>query len=97
MTSAEEVGAATRSAVAGYTLGLGDDCLILSHRLSEWAAHAPEFEEDVALSNLSLDLLGQARSLLTCAGGQGPDGGRPGLLAGRPPVPQPPAGGTAER
>lgn len=51
-----------------YALYLGDDCLILSHRLAELAAHAPEFEEDVALSNLALDLLGQARSLLTYAG-----------------------------
>ncbi|NNM96562.1 MAG: phenylacetate-CoA oxygenase subunit PaaC [Candidatus Dormibacteraeota bacterium] len=51
-----------------YALYLGDDCLILSHRLAELAAHAPEFEEDVALSNLALDLLGQARALLTYAG-----------------------------
>jgi ring-1,2-phenylacetyl-CoA epoxidase subunit PaaC len=51
-----------------YLLYLGDDCLILSHRLAELAAHAPEFEEDVALSNLALDLLGQARTLLTYAG-----------------------------
>jgi len=51
-----------------YALYLGDDCLILSHRLAELAAHAPEFEEDVALSNLALDLLGQARTLLAYAG-----------------------------
>jgi len=68
VTVAVGTGADTSSAVGGYALGLGDDCLILSHRLSEWAAHAPEFEEDVALSNLALDLLGQARSLLTYAG-----------------------------
>ena len=49
-------------------LGLGDDCLVLSHRLAEWTAHAPELEEEVALANLALDLLGQARSLLTLAG-----------------------------
>ncbi|MGA9774759.1 MAG: 1,2-phenylacetyl-CoA epoxidase subunit PaaC [Candidatus Dormiibacterota bacterium] len=49
-------------------LGLGDDCLVLSHRLSEWTARAPEFEEDVAMANLALDLLGQARNLLTLAG-----------------------------
>lgn len=54
--------------VAQYALQLGDDALILSHRLSEWCAHAPELEEDVALANLALDLLGQARTLLTYAG-----------------------------
>ncbi len=59
---------ATRSDIFDYALRLGDDALVLSHRLSEWSAHAPEFEEDVALSNLALDLLGQARSLLTYAG-----------------------------
>lgn len=47
---------------------LGDDCLILSHRLAEWLTHAPEIEEDVALANISLDLLGQARNLLSLAG-----------------------------
>jgi ring-1,2-phenylacetyl-CoA epoxidase subunit PaaC len=51
-----------------YALQLGDDALILSHRLSEWCAHSPELEEDVALANLALDLLGQARTLLTYAG-----------------------------
>ncbi|GAA2028349.1 phenylacetate-CoA oxygenase subunit PaaC [Catenulispora yoronensis] len=54
--------------VAQYALQLGDDALILSQRLSEWCAHAPELEEDVALANLALDLLGQARTLLTYAG-----------------------------
>jgi ring-1,2-phenylacetyl-CoA epoxidase subunit PaaC len=54
--------------VAEYALQLGDDALILSHRLSEWCAHSPELEEDVALANLALDLLGQARTLLTYAG-----------------------------
>jgi ring-1,2-phenylacetyl-CoA epoxidase subunit PaaC len=51
-----------------YSLRLGDDALVLSHRLAEWAARAPELEEDVALANLALDLLGQARTLLTHAG-----------------------------
>jgi ring-1,2-phenylacetyl-CoA epoxidase subunit PaaC len=51
-----------------YALQLGDDALILSHRLSEWCAHSPELEEDVALANLALDLLGQARTLLSYAG-----------------------------
>jgi ring-1,2-phenylacetyl-CoA epoxidase subunit PaaC len=53
---------------AGYALLLGDDALILAHRLSEWVASAPELEEDVALANIGLDLLGQARSLLGYAG-----------------------------
>ena len=55
-------------AVARYALGLGDDALILAQRLGEWIAHAPELEEDVALGNIGLDLLGHARSFLTYAG-----------------------------
>ena len=51
-----------------YVLGLADDALVLSHRLGEWIASAPQLEEDVALANIGLDLLGQARSLLTYAG-----------------------------
>ena len=51
-----------------YALRLGDDGLILSHRLAEWSSRAPELEEDVALTNIALDLLGQARTLLTHAG-----------------------------
>lgn len=54
--------------VATYALGLGDDALILAQRLGEWIASAPELEEDVALGNIALDLLGHARSLLTYAG-----------------------------
>jgi ring-1,2-phenylacetyl-CoA epoxidase subunit PaaC len=54
--------------VEAYALRLGDDCLILAQRLGEWSANAPELEEDVALTNIALDLLGQARSLLTYAG-----------------------------
>jgi ring-1,2-phenylacetyl-CoA epoxidase subunit PaaC len=52
-----------------YALRLGDDALILSHRLGEWIASAPELEEDIALANIGLDLLGQARALLTYASG----------------------------
>lgn len=44
-------------------LRLGDDQLILSHRISEWCGHAPSLEEDLALSNIALDLIGQARPL----------------------------------
>lgn len=46
-----------------YVLRQADRAMVLSHRLSEWIAHAPEIEEDVALANLALDLLGQARVL----------------------------------
>ncbi|MFI1201096.1 1,2-phenylacetyl-CoA epoxidase subunit PaaC [Streptomyces sp. NPDC020883] len=49
-------------------LPLGDDALILSHRLGEWAGNAPVLEEEVALANIALDLLGQARILLSLAG-----------------------------
>jgi ring-1,2-phenylacetyl-CoA epoxidase subunit PaaC len=51
-----------------YALRLGDDALILAQRLSEWASRAPEIEEDIALTNIALDLLGQARVLLDYAG-----------------------------
>jgi len=51
-----------------FALRLGDDALILSRRLTEWITRAPELEDEVALANLALDLLGQARSLLTLAG-----------------------------
>jgi ring-1,2-phenylacetyl-CoA epoxidase subunit PaaC len=51
-----------------YCLMLGDDALIMSHRLQEWCTHAPELEEEVALANIALDLLGQARLLLARAG-----------------------------
>jgi ring-1,2-phenylacetyl-CoA epoxidase subunit PaaC len=46
-----------------YTLRRADDALILGHRLSEWCGHAPALEEDMALSNIALDLIGQAREL----------------------------------
>ncbi|GHF26262.1 phenylacetic acid degradation protein [Streptomyces morookaense] len=49
-------------------LALGDDALVLSHRLGEWAGNAPVLEEEVALANIALDLLGQARALLSLAG-----------------------------
>lgn len=51
-----------------YVLRLADTCLIHSQRLSEWTGHAPVLEEDLALANIALDLLGQARALLTHAG-----------------------------
>ncbi|MEU7422225.1 1,2-phenylacetyl-CoA epoxidase subunit PaaC [Streptomyces sp. NPDC040750] len=54
--------------VPAAALALGDDALVLSHRLGEWAGHAPVLEEEVALANIALDLLGQARLLLSMAG-----------------------------
>lgn len=56
------------SATFPYVLQLGDNALILSHRLSEWCGHGPVLEQDIALTNIALDLLGQARLLLTYAG-----------------------------
>ena len=56
------------AALAAYCLALGDDALIASHRLQEWVYRAPELEEETALANIALDLLGQARMLLARAG-----------------------------
>ncbi|MGH3242196.1 MAG: 1,2-phenylacetyl-CoA epoxidase subunit PaaC [Spirillospora sp.] len=56
-----------RHALSTYCLMLGDDALIMSHRLQEWCTRAPELEEEVALANIALDLLGQARLLLSRA------------------------------
>ena len=64
------------NALFEYLLRLGDDRLILGHRLSEWCGHGPILEEDIALANVALDLLGQATILLRMAGeveGQGRD------------------------
>ncbi|WP_019818764.1 1,2-phenylacetyl-CoA epoxidase subunit PaaC [Saccharomonospora saliphila] len=54
--------------LAAYCLMLGDDALVLSHRLQQWCTRAPELEDEVALANIGLDLLGQARLLLARAG-----------------------------
>ena len=59
-----------------YVLRIADTCLIHAQRLSEWCGHGPVLEEDIALSNMALDLLGQARALLSHAAqleGQGLD------------------------
>jgi ring-1,2-phenylacetyl-CoA epoxidase subunit PaaC len=53
----------TETPLVLYTLRRADDALILGHRLSEWCGHAPMLEEDMALSNIALDLIGQARAL----------------------------------
>ena len=57
-----------------YLLRLGDTCLILAQRLGEWCGHAPVLEEDIALANMALDLIGQSRALLTRAGQLGGQG-----------------------
>ncbi|WP_332813309.1 1,2-phenylacetyl-CoA epoxidase subunit PaaC [Ramlibacter sp.] len=59
-----------------YLLRIGDTALVLAQRLGEWTGHAPVLEEDIALTNMALDLVGQARAVLTRAGeleGQGFD------------------------
>ena len=74
MSATTTVHDATRADRFEYVIRLADDSLILSHRLSEWASWAPQLEEDMALTNIALDLLGEARLLLTYAGeieGQG--------------------------
>jgi ring-1,2-phenylacetyl-CoA epoxidase subunit PaaC len=60
--------------LAEFLLRLGDDRLVLGHRVSEWCGHGPILEEDIAMSNIALDLIGHAQSLLALAGeveGQG--------------------------
>jgi ring-1,2-phenylacetyl-CoA epoxidase subunit PaaC len=54
-----------------YCLMLGDDALVLAQRLTQWITAAPELEEEVAIANVALDLLGQARLLLARAGSVG--------------------------
>jgi len=58
----------TDSSSLQYLLRLGDDRLVLGHRLSEWCGHGPILEEDIALANIALDLIGEAALLLTLAG-----------------------------
>ncbi len=57
-----------RADLAAYCLMIGDDALIMSHRLQQWVTRAPELEDEMAVANIGLDLLGQARLLLTRAG-----------------------------
>lgn len=58
----------TETPLFAYTLRLADNALVLGHRLSEWVGHAPVLEEDLALGNMALDLIGQARSFYAYAG-----------------------------
>jgi ring-1,2-phenylacetyl-CoA epoxidase subunit PaaC len=57
-----------RTPAVQYLLRIGDTCLVLAQRLGEWCGHAPVLEEDIAMANIALDLVGQARALLTHAG-----------------------------
>lgn len=61
-------GALAEPPIARYAGRLGDDALVFAQRLGEWITRAPQLEEDVALANVGLDLLGQARMLLSYAG-----------------------------
>jgi ring-1,2-phenylacetyl-CoA epoxidase subunit PaaC len=60
--------ASKHAGLFSFVLGLADDALVLGHRLSEWSGKAPMLEEDIALSNLGLDLIGQARLYYQYAG-----------------------------
>ena len=57
-----------KKALFDYLLWLGDTTLVLGHRISEWCGHGPILEEDIAMTNIALDLLGEARLYLTYAG-----------------------------
>jgi ring-1,2-phenylacetyl-CoA epoxidase subunit PaaC len=59
---------AVGNALFEYLLRLGDDRLVLGHRMSEWTGHGPILEEDIATANIALDLIGQAASILRLAG-----------------------------
>jgi ring-1,2-phenylacetyl-CoA epoxidase subunit PaaC len=61
-------GGVDRDDLVAYCLMLGDDALVMSHRLQQWVTRAPELEDELALANIALDLLGQARLLLSRAG-----------------------------
>ena len=80
-------------------LRLGDNTLVLGHRVSEWCGHAPVLEEDIALANTALDLIGQTQMWLGLAGeveGKGAFGRRSGVFARRLGLPQPALGRAAQ-
>lgn len=58
----------TKEALINYCLRLGDSSLILGQRMSEWCSNGPILEEDIAMTNMALDLIGQARTMLTYVG-----------------------------
>ncbi|MDQ6757367.1 MAG: phenylacetate-CoA oxygenase subunit PaaI, partial [Bacteroidota bacterium] len=61
MESAEHFNQSTNQLI-NYTLHLADNSLIMGHRLSEWTGHGPMLEQDIAISNIALDLVGQSRN-----------------------------------
>jgi len=63
--------AVSQTALFEFLTRMGDNALILGHRVSEWCGHSPALEEDIALSNTALDLIGQTQLWLGLAGGQG--------------------------
>ena len=65
--AAADLDAPTKEAFVQSLLRLGDDRIVLGHRLSEWCGHAPILEEDIALANIALDLIGQATAVLELA------------------------------
>ncbi|MGI9417619.1 MAG: 1,2-phenylacetyl-CoA epoxidase subunit PaaC [Geminicoccaceae bacterium] len=65
--SAAGAGQLGEAQIIDALIGLGDDHLVLGHRLSEWCGHAPMLEEDLAMPNMALDMLGQARALFSHA------------------------------
>ncbi|KAA1418195.1 phenylacetate-CoA oxygenase subunit PaaC [Mumia zhuanghuii] len=76
-----------RRDLATYAVMLADDALVMSHRLSQWCSNAPDLEEDIALANTALDLLGQARLLLARAAAADPSV-VPALPEGSPVLPE---------
>ena len=68
MSAAQQTGAAESAALFEFLLRMGDNALILGHRVSEWCGHSPALEEDIALSNTALDLIGQTQLWLALAG-----------------------------
>ncbi len=56
------MGILSKTDLISYTIHLADDALIVGHRNSEWCGHGPVLEQDIALTNIALDLLGQARN-----------------------------------
>lgn len=61
-------GAAPENAFVDWLCRMGDNCLVLGHRVSEWCGHSPVLEEDIALANTALDLIGQTHFWLGLAG-----------------------------
>jgi ring-1,2-phenylacetyl-CoA epoxidase subunit PaaC len=80
----------TRQALIDYTLHLADNALVLGHRNSEWAGHGPILEQDIALSNIALDLIGQARLLYQYAARLINETAGAGTLAATAATPTPP-------